>query len=153
MLILVQRNQRQIVIYSYRLQLVKNSEVNRLRQQKCQWQQSNTTTLLKVRILDKHVGLISIHTEQVRTGKLKILIYKIVLVQTLKSCSITIFHRELLNHVILISPKSRIVLNSCSVSLIWICGILRVVLLVCLYVNIDILVALIRQPSRGECVK
>lgn len=35
----------------------------------------------------------------------------------------------------------------------WICGILRVVLLVCLYVNIDILVALIRQPSRGECVK
>nr|DAQ45692.1 MAG TPA: hypothetical protein [Caudoviricetes sp.] len=31
MLILVQRNQRQIVIYSYRLQLVKNSEVNRLR--------------------------------------------------------------------------------------------------------------------------
>lgn len=45
-----------------------------------------------VRILDKHVGLISIHTEQVRTGKLKILICKIVLVQTLKSCSITIFH-------------------------------------------------------------
>lgn len=90
--VLVQRNQRQIVIYSYRLQLVKNSEVNRLRQQKCQWQQSNTTTLLKVRILDKHVGLISIHTEQVRTGKLKILICKIVLVQTLKSCSITIFH-------------------------------------------------------------
>ena len=30
-------------------------------------------------------------TEQVRTGKLKILICKIVLVQTLKSCSITIF--------------------------------------------------------------
>ena len=93
-----------------------------------------------MRILDKHVGLISIHTEQVRTGKLKILICKIV--------------RELLNHVILISPKRRIVLNLlCSVSLIWICGILRVVLLVCLYVNIGILVALIRQPSRGECVK
>ena len=50
------------------------------------------STLFKVRILDKHVGLISIHTEQVRTGKLKILICKIVLVQTLKSCSITIFH-------------------------------------------------------------
>lgn len=29
----------------------------------------------------------------------------------------------------------------------------RVVLLVYLYVNIGILVALIRQPSRGECVK
>lgn len=52
----------------------------------------NHTLLFKVRILDKHVGLISIHTEQVRTGKLKILICKIVLVQTLKSCSITIFH-------------------------------------------------------------
>lgn len=64
MLILVQRNQRQIVIYSYRLQLVKkNSEVSCLRQQKCQWQQSNTTTLLKVRILDKHVGLISIYKQ------------------------------------------------------------------------------------------
>ena len=54
----------------------------------------------------------------------------------------------------LFSPKRRVVLNLlCSVSLIWICRILRVVLLVYLYVNIGILVALIRQPSRGECVK
>lgn len=112
---------------------------------------------LKVRILDKHVGLISIHTEQVRTGKLKILICKIVLVQTLKSCSITIFHiliqQRASESCYTHCPKRRIVLNSCSVSLIWICRILRVVLLVYLYVNVGILVALIRQPSRGECVK
>lgn len=112
---------------------------------------------LKVRILDKHVGLISIHTEQVRTGKLKILICKIVLVQTLKSCSITIFHiliqQRAFESCYTHCPKRRIVLNSCSISLIWICRILRVVLLVYLYVNVGILVALIRQPSRGECVK
>lgn len=113
---------------------------------------------LKVRILDKHVGLISIHTEQVRTGKLKILICKIVLVQTLKSCSITIFHvliqQRASESCYTHCPKRRIVLNLlCSVSLIWICRILRVVLLVYLYVNVGILVALTRQPSRGECVK
>nr|DAR20985.1 MAG TPA: hypothetical protein [Caudoviricetes sp.] len=37
-----------------------------------------------MRILDNPVGLISIHTERVRSGKLKILICEIVLVQTLK---------------------------------------------------------------------
>nr|DAL58386.1 MAG TPA_asm: hypothetical protein [Bacteriophage sp.] len=39
-----------------------------------------------MRILDKHVGLMSIHTEQVRTGKFKTFICEIALVQTLKSC-------------------------------------------------------------------
>lgn len=45
--------------------------------------------IFKVRILDNPVGLISIHTERVRSGKLKILICEIVLVQTLKSGTTT----------------------------------------------------------------
>nr|DAK71312.1 MAG TPA: hypothetical protein [Caudoviricetes sp.] len=86
-------------------------------------------------ILDKHVGLISIHTEQVRTGKLKILICKIVLVQTLKSCNNThpvlflsdkcktvCYNRAKRSSVLIYSISTIIcVLIICFVRIIWIC--------------------------------
>ena len=52
--------------------------------------QEKHNPIFKVRILDNPVGLISIHTERVRSGKLKILICEIVLVQTLKSGTTTL---------------------------------------------------------------
>lgn len=69
-----------------------------------------------------------------------------ILIKTQTSCT----NKDKVNFVKMNMYISKEVGNETKIQII---KILRVVLLVYLYVNIGILVALIRQPSRGECVK